>query len=246
MSPKRSHIFYIVLTLAALALISMWVDWNTAHRAEFNSMVNQADNFYENGDFEAAGAIYKELLSDHPRQRQLTAGHVSLIVFLAAAALFFAWLYFDKNRRLRELLSKSADAQAIPEVLNYEYDFSKARVSDDDAGLLALLRELFEEEDVYLDKNLTVDSLARMAGTSKVRMSHFINEVFGCNFPTLLSNYRVSRAVKMFSDPANDIYTIEAVGATCGFNNRQAFHSAFKKRVGMPPSRFRELIRKDN
>ena len=168
-----------------------------------------------------------------------------LVVILAAVAATFAFLYFDTRRSLKGILSKSAEAQAIPEVLNYDYDFDRAKVRDEaDAKLLAELRMLFEEKEIYLDRKLSIQSLAKMAGTTKARMSHFINEVFGCNFPTFLNNYRVTKAVALFSDPANAIYTVEAIGENCGFNNRQAFHSSFKKRIGMPPSKFRELIKK--
>ncbi|MBR3030816.1 MAG: helix-turn-helix transcriptional regulator [Bacteroidales bacterium] len=169
----------------------------------------------------------------------------ALAVIFAAVAAVFALLYFDTRRKLRNLLSKSAEAQAIPEVLNYDYDFDSAKVCDEvDARLLEELRVLFEEKEIYLDKNLSIESLAKMAGTTKARMSHFINDVFGCNFPTFLNNYRVTKAVSLFSDPANAIYTVEAIGENCGFNNRQAFHSSFKKRIGMPPSKFRVLLKK--
>ena len=168
-----------------------------------------------------------------------------VVVILAAVAATFAFLYFDTRRSLKNILSKSAETQTIPEVLNYDYDFDRAKVRDEaDAKLLAELRMLFEEKEIYLDRKLSIQSLAKMAGTTKARMSRFINEVFGCNFPTFLNNYRVTKAVALFSDPANAIYTVEAIGENCGFNNRQAFHSSFKKRIGMPPSKFRELIKK--
>ena len=151
----------------------------------------------------------------------------------------------DKNRNLLTLVSKSARSNNMPEVLGYDIDFDKITVKDDnDAKLLAELRDLLENKEVFLDKTLTIESLAKMAGTNKARMSQFINKVFGCNFPTLLRNYRVTKAVAMFSDPANSVYTVEAIGENCGFNNRQAFHSSFKKKIGMPPSKFRELIKK--
>lgn len=166
-------------------------------------------------------------------------------VLLAVVAAVFAFLYFDTRRSLRHLLSKSAQVEAIPEVLNYDYDFDRAKVRDEaDERLLEDLRVLFEEKEIYLDKKLSIESLAKMAGTTKARMSHFINDVFGCNFPTFLNNYRVTKAVSLFSDPANAIYTVEAIGESCGFNNRQAFHSSFKKRIGMPPSKFRVLLKK--
>ena len=174
-----------------------------------------------------------------------TLPEMSLTILFAFIAVILGYLYFDARRSLRNLLSKNAESQTIPEFLNYEYDFDKAKVRDEaDIKLLADLRELFEQKEVFLDKNLSLDSLARMAFTNKARLSRFINEVFGCNFPTFLNNYRVTKAVELLSDPANSIYTVEAIGESCGFNNRQAFHSSFKKRIGMPPSKFRKLIDK--
>lgn len=245
MSKKVKTFLYVLLVLAALAVISIWADWNITHRAEFNAMSRQADSFYEKGDYQAASALYKELLSQRPRKRQISVGEGAIIFFLLGATIILAYLYVDKNRNLLTLVSKSARSQNIPEVLGYDIDFDKISVSDDnDAKLLAELRDLLENKEVFLDKSLTIESLAKMAGTNKARMSQFINKVFGCNFPTLLSNYRVTKAVAMFSDPANSIYTVEAIGENCGFNNRQAFHSSFKKKIGMPPSKFRELIKK--
>ena len=245
MSKKVKTFLYVLLVLAALAVISIWADWNITHRAEFNAMSRQADSFYEKGDYQAASALYKELLSQRPRKRQVSVGEGAIIFFLLGATIILAYLYVDKNRNLLTLVSKSARSQNIPEVLGYDIDFDKITVKDDnDAKLLAELRDLLENKEVFLDKSLTIESLAKMAGTNKARMSQFINKVFGCNFPTLLSNYRVTKAVAMFSDPANSIYTVEAIGENCGFNNRQAFHSSFKKKIGMPPSKFRELIKK--
>ncbi|MBP5317430.1 MAG: helix-turn-helix transcriptional regulator [Bacteroidales bacterium] len=245
MSKKVKTFLYVLLVLAALAVISIWADWNITHRAEFNAMSRQADSFYEKGDYQAASALYKELLSQRPRKRQVSVGEGAIIFFLLGATIILAYLYVDKNRNLLTLVSKSARSQNIPEVLGYDIDFDKITVKDDnDAKLLADLRDLLENKEVFLDKSLTIESLAKMAGTNKARMSQFINKVFGCNFPTLLSNYRVTKAVAMFSDPANSIYTVEAIGENCGFNNRQAFHSSFKKKIGMPPSKFRELIKK--
>ena len=245
MSKKVKTFLYVLLVLAALAVISIWADWNITHRAEFNAMSRQADSFYEKGDYQAASALYKELLSQRPRKRQVSVGEGAIIFFLLGATIILAYLYVDKNRNLLTLVSKSARSKNIPEVLGYDIDFDKITVKDDnDAKLLAELRDLLENKEVFLDKSLTIESLAKMAGTNKARMSQFINKVFGCNFPTLLSNYRVTKAVAMFSDPANSIYTVEAIGENCGFNNRQAFHSSFKKKIGMPPSKFRELIKK--
>lgn len=177
--------------------------------------------------------------------RSVNLSEMSLTILFAIFAAIFAVLYLNERRSLRNLLSKSAEAQAIPELLNYSYDFDMAKVRDEaDIKLMGSLKDLFETQEIYLDKNLSLDSLARMAGTSKGRMSRFINDVFGCNFPTFLNNYRVTKAVELFSDPANNLYTVEAIGENCGFNNRQAFHSSFKKRIGMPPSKFRKIISK--
>lgn len=245
MKPKLKTFLYVLLFVAALAVISIWADWNITHRAEFNAMSKQAESFYEKGDYKAASAIYKELLSQRPRKRQFSVGEGAAIIFLLGSTIILAYLYIDKNRNLLTLVSKSARSRNIPEMLGYDIDFDKIAVHDEaDAKLLSDLRDLFEKKEVFLDKTLTIDSLAKMAGTNKARMSQFINKVFGCNFPTLLNNYRVTKAVALFSDPANSIYTVEAIGENCGFNNRQAFHSSFKKKIGMPPSKFRELIKK--
>jgi len=245
MTKKNRTIVNVLVVVSALAIISIWADVNIAQRAHYKSMEKQANALYEAGDCDAATDIYREMLAQTPHKREITIGEGAMIIFLFAAAVTLLYLYLDNNRRLSKILSRKAVVQALPEMLDYDYDFDRISISDEaDGRLLSDLRELFENKEVFLDKNLSIESLAKMAGTTKARMSQFINKVFGCNFPTFLNNYRVAKAVKLFNDPANSVYTVEAIGENCGFNNRQAFHSSFKKRVGMPPSKYRELTQK--
>lgn len=243
MVSKKRMLLYFLLALASIAIISLWTDWNMSHRVDFNTRVSQADDFYNNADYHAASTIYKDLVAQHPKKRQLTVGEGSLIFFFFLTSIVFFVLYLDSRRKLRSILSNSIESDKVPELLHVDYHFDKVvPKSEADQKMLMQLRTLFDEKEVFLDKDMSVDVLASMLGTTKSNISHLINDSFHCNFPTFLNNYRVNKAISLFNKYI-DVYTIEALAEECGFNNRQVFHSAFKKRVGMPPSKFRDLIK---
>lgn len=64
---------------------------------------------------------------------------------------------------------------------------------------------------------------------------------FSANLSSLVNDYRVDRACRLLSDPAQSSrLTLEAVGEAVGYGSRQTFLKAFKARTGLTPSDFRK------
>ncbi|MCF0174404.1 MAG: helix-turn-helix transcriptional regulator [Bacteroidales bacterium] len=130
--------------------------------------------------------------------------------------------------------------RGLTDVVTKEINYEESPISDPGDNLLVQkIKQAFEEDKVYLDSMLTIESLAHKLGTNKSTLSRVINETLDRNFPTLLNDYRVKYALELFNDPKNANYTIEAIAELSGYNSRQVFHKAFKSRVGVPPRRFR-------
>lgn len=107
--------------------------------------------------------------------------------------------------------------------------------------MLEKLQVLLEQEKVYLDPTLSIQDLAKRLATNRTTLSHVINTHLNQNFASLLNSYRIKEAVRLLSDPQYFQEKMEVVGELCGYNNRQVFHAAFKKEMGITPNHFRNI-----
>lgn len=125
-------------------------------------------------------------------------------------------------------------------VFEAEIEYKDAGESLDNV-LLSDLRVLLEEKKLYRRYDVTVKIVARELGTNKSTLSHIVNRHLHRNFSKLINDYRVEEAVSLLSQEKYDAYTVESIGEMCGFINRQVFHRAFKIRVGITPTKYRDL-----
>lgn len=111
--------------------------------------------------------------------------------------------------------------------------------------LLCEIERLLKEEKVYTDTDFSLDTLSRMLNSNTNYVSHIINDHFKKNFSTLTSEYRVRYSCLLLEDPANDTYTLEYIARMAGFGNRVSFTQQFKKQIGMTPSEYWKLSKKN-
>lgn len=151
-------------------------------------------------------------------------------------------LYINSRKSYNLLMRKSLQKESKADLLVEQVPFDTA-MSDDtkEQQLIETLKELMEERHLYLDAELNVQKLAKAAGTNKNTISHTINKCLNKNFAAFINSYRIREAIRLLDDSNYRSYKIEAIGEMCGFGNRQAFHSAFKKEMGITPTHFRNI-----
>lgn len=70
-------------------------------------------------------------------------------------------------------------------------------------------------------------------------ISSFINHEYGMNFNEFINNHRVDYITDILNETAeNQNFTLEAVAQSAGFNSRNTFIAAVKKKSGMTPSSY--------
>lgn len=199
-----------------------------------------AYKLYENGDYKQACDIYIQTTQAHNKEHssEILRGLVLFFLVDIIGILFF--LYIEKRKAYRLLVDKNADCAKRPVMNVGTIDFNDSDYSEGkDRQILEELQRLFEVEKVYLDGDITIESLATMLGTNRNVLSKIVNQHLKRTFPALLNMYRVNEAVRLLTEEKSRNYTIEAVAQMCGYNNRQVFHSAFKKETGLTPMEFR-------
>ena len=88
-------------------------------------------------------------------------------------------------------------------------------------------------------RHIRLFQLGTLVGTNKSRLSHVINTGLGQNYASLVNRYRVKESIQLLSDEQYFLEKLEAIGEMCGYSNRQAFHAAFKKEMGITPNAWR-------
>ena len=105
---------------------------------------------------------------------------------------------------------------------------------------------LFNEEKVYKDSGITLESLSQKLGTTRHNTSQIINEHFNMNFFELINKFRIEEAIEILkSDLYGSLHIID-IAYEVGFNNKVTFNKAFKKETSQTPSEFIASTQKKN
>lgn len=99
--------------------------------------------------------------------------------------------------------------------------------------MISQLRQVFDEEKIYLDPELTLQKLATHLSSNRTTLSAAVSQAYGVNFRQLVAHYRIEAAKRyMHEHPEakQDLVAIE-----CGFGTAQAFNQKFKEVTGDSP-----------
>jgi AraC-like DNA-binding protein len=103
------------------------------------------------------------------------------------------------------------------------------------------LADVMTAQQIYLQPDLTLQTLARTINCSINHLSQVINAGFGKSFFDFLNQYRVEHAKGLLSD-CNAPSAVLNVAFAVGFSSNSAFYAAFKKHVGQSPARYRRAM----
>ena len=97
----------------------------------------------------------------------------------------------------------------------------------------------FENQKGYLDKDISLNSLAKQLGTNHSYLSKIINQIKHKSFKHYLNDLRIAHAYEeLQQDALKRRYTIEAIAFDNGFRSAESFSKKFKERYGLYPSQF--------
>lgn len=104
---------------------------------------------------------------------------------------------------------------------------------------------LFEKNKDFLQKNITVDALAKKMGTNRDYLSKAVNEIKDKNFSQYINELRINYIVEeLRNNEKLRKFTISAIADEIGFNNSESFSNAFKKVTGTLPSYYIKRLNK--
>ncbi|MFT5889914.1 MAG: AraC-like DNA-binding protein [Dokdonia sp.] len=116
--------------------------------------------------------------------------------------------------------------------------YAKSSLSDS-SELFEQIKTVVDEEKLYLDFDLKLNTVAENLDHSIHHISQAINQNAKMSFPDFINNFRIEEAKKKLIAPKSA--TIFAIYLDVGFNSKAAFYTAFKKNTQMTPTEFKKL-----
>ncbi len=95
----------------------------------------------------------------------------------------------------------------------------------------------FEENERYLDSQLSINNLAKTIGTNPNYLSRIINCHKEKSFPQYINALRITSCITALqNEPIYQKFTISGIANKFGFNTPESFGKAFHLKTGVKPS----------
>lgn len=180
------------------------------------------------------------------QRTNLLIGTFSFVLIVVLVSIYI--LYKRKNRMYRRLVENHyklsmAFEQALDVRGKKASEGKENEVETSDDILYKRIESLMTQDGIYRRKDISLEMIAEMLKTNRTYISSAINVKSGKSFYNYVNGYRISEAVSILSDVHNDI-PLKALCDDLGFNSMSAFYRSFQKETGVPPSCYRQQIRR--
>lgn len=108
--------------------------------------------------------------------------------------------------------------------------------SDLSESALEKLKFLFEEKKIYLEDDLSLQSLGRQLSLRPDQLSQVVNDSYGMNFNRFLNYHRIQEAIRILKEDPDA--KIIHVAMRCGFNSKSSFNESFRRETGTTPTEY--------
>ncbi|ARN75730.1 helix-turn-helix domain-containing protein [Oceanicoccus sagamiensis] len=118
--------------------------------------------------------------------------------------------------------------------------YKRSKISNEDGQRSRIkLVEVMQEQELYLNPDLTLPELAEAAGLTAPQASQVLNGQMNQNFFSFVNSYRIDLARRMLLDPATAEMPIVELAFEVGFKSKSSFYDAFKRVTDMTPTQFK-------
>ncbi|AHJ97721.1 helix-turn-helix transcriptional regulator [Hymenobacter swuensis] len=105
---------------------------------------------------------------------------------------------------------------------------------------LARVVAAFEQEHVFRNPDLTLDSLAELLDLTPNAASQLLNAGLGQSFHELVNGYRLEEVKRRLLTPDARRLTVLALALEAGFNPKTTFNRVFKEKTGLTPKEYQK------
>ena len=182
----------------------------------------------------------KELLLSEKNRKLQLAVFVTGLIAVILIALYV--LYVRKNHMYRQLvILYDTHRQRERQLLEQRDEKTDlVNTSQKNKALFDAVEKLMNDEHLYRSNSISIDMLVERLHSNRTYLSRMFTEQ-NTSFSEYINSYRIREALALLSEP--DI-PLKVLSDSLGYNSLSSFYRAFQKEMGVPPSRFRQEIKK--
>lgn len=165
-----------------------------------------------------------------------------ILLYVSAGLLFLLVLGFIRYRnRLRKYRKKfDTVLKTLQETENStskENAVQSLKINDENIVKILHGLKKFEEKNMFLQKNCSINFVAKKIHTNKTYLSKILQSHKQKKFVQYITDLRIEYALSQLkNDTTFRKYDIKSIASELGFNTAESFSKAFKKRTGIYPS----------
>lgn len=176
--------------------------------------------------------------------------NLSILVFLALAALSFGWIYVSGYTFADRMPVGLSVTMLVLSSLFYIVGYRIFRLGDKKespqvetlpapeeeplshhARLLPEFTRLMDEEKLYLQPGLRIEDIAHLLNTNRTYVSRLLHKEYNCGFFEYVNHRRITYAQERLR--LNPDLTQERLATESGFIHASSFSRAFKQHTGI-------------
>lgn len=206
---------YSELTIAELNLFN-----------ENKSLVNKAHYLHNYNDIN----ILNKNIINKERKKRFWFGVVAVLTMLVL--IWIIYFYKSNKSRVEKELETLKEKNINAEKTDYNID------KKTEENILVGIAQ-FEKSKGFLDKNFTINRLAKKLDTNTSYLSFVFNKKYDQSFKQYITQLRIEYIISELKENTTlRNYTIKALAEEIGYTNASAFTRAFKKHTGITPSEY--------
>ncbi len=174
-------------------------------------------------------------------EQYISIRHMLMITF--GLLLYYMSYHVSRLRFAAEsILPENEEAQTLKAAPNTDSEPTNSATNPNgpDKFLPELIR-LIDEEQIFLQPNLSVSDLSHLLNTNRTYTSQMINAEFECSFYEFINERRIRFALKLTQE--NPTLLQEQISQASGFAHVATFSRVFKRQVGMTFREWQKTLR---
>lgn len=229
---------------------------------------NEKSKFYRLKYFEAKDSLTKQIVGLEPTRMDRELDNVKEVskkideerrqiqivlwisIFVIIVVFIIALIIYRNNRKLKlknQVIFNQTQSLLHEKESQPEKYRDSSMTDETRQNLISKIENTLENIEEICDSNFSLQRLTSLVGSNTSYISRIINEHYGMSFGNLLNKCRIQEACRRFGNPEKYGHlTIEAISESVGFNTRSTFTKAFRLNMGMLPSEYAKLLKKDS
>lgn len=233
-------ISFQIIYLILYAIFSLWY---------LNRFESRIKNFYSNLDdkdlswirFLLMGIIAVGAIDFSTSMFELMFGMLNWdtgIITILALVILITWLAYNGFTQ-SQILLPSFVLKPNPKTSSEEPFENRSQRLKEDLLLIDKIINVFENEKLYKDPELTLSKLAMTVDATNKSVSTILNHEMQTSFYDLVNLYRVKEVKRMIDSKDYENYSLIGIGYEAGFTSKTSFYRVFKKQTGLTPAQYK-------